>query len=116
MDALLLTLAVFVGGANPNVFPQGDGPKLREAVRRLGFARPTQKQQRPPLAAQTFRPPASRGRTIFISAVLGMVAGTGIGIAMDRNCNCDSPGMAGLVYGAPIGAAVGGTLGVLLTK
>ena len=51
-----------------------------------------------------------------IGAAIGMVggffAGGLIGAALDHNCRCDDPGLQGFLIGAPVGAVVGGILGV----
>jgi hypothetical protein len=44
----------------------------------------------------------------------GLFAGTYIGAALDQNCRCDDPGLAGAMYGAPIGAIAGAIFGVWL--
>ena len=59
---------------------------------------------------------ATRTTAVVIGTVLGLVAGGLVGAALDANCACDSPGFAGLVVGAPIGAAVGAVATFRLTR
>ena len=44
-------------------------------------------------------------------ALLGLLAGGWLGAAIEGNCGCDDPGLAGAMIGAPVGAVVGGILG-----
>ena len=36
--------------------------------------------------------------------------------ALEGHCTCDDPGLKGFMIGAPIGAATGVTLGIVLTR
>ena len=80
--------------------------------------RPTWRQ-RPP-----FMPPPSTPRyegnrtlrTVVLTTVAGMLTGALIGYAMDRDCDCDSPGMAGLMYGGMIGTGAGAAFGLLISR
>ncbi len=81
-------------------------------------SRPTWRQ-RPP-----FMPPPAmpryegnrRLRTVVASSFAGMLAGALIGWAIDRDCGCDSPGMAGLMYGGMAGTGAGAAVGVLISR
>jgi hypothetical protein len=59
----------------------------------------------------------SRTRQIWAGVALGLmglIGGTSIGQAMDRQCGCHDPGMQGGLIGGPVGAGVGATFGVWL--
>jgi hypothetical protein len=81
-------------------------------------SRPTWRQ-RPP-----FMPPPSTPRyegnrtvrTVVVTTVAGMLTGALIGYAMNRDCACDSPGMAGLMYGGMIGTGAGAAFGFLISR
>jgi hypothetical protein len=45
-----------------------------------------------------------------------MFAGAIVGGALDGNCRCDDPHMGGIVIGAPIGGAIGATVGFLMIR
>jgi hypothetical protein len=49
-----------------------------------------------------------------IGGLAGLLGGGMLGYALDRDCACDDPGLAGLVVGAQIGAAVGAVAGVAM--
>jgi hypothetical protein len=59
---------------------------------------------------------ATRATVIIVATVIGMVAGGLTGSALDGDCACDSPGMAGFVVGAPIGGLLGAVVAVHLTR
>jgi hypothetical protein len=46
----------------------------------------------------------------------GFYVGGKFGAAIEGNCGCDDPGLKGFLIGAPIGAAAGATLGIVLTR
>ena len=46
--------------------------------------------------------------------LLGFLGGGLLGSALEGNCACDDPGLAGFLVGAPIGAAVGAIAGVAM--
>jgi len=46
----------------------------------------------------------------------GLYVGGKFGAAIEGNCACDDPGLKGFMIGAPIGAAAGATLSVVLTR
>ena len=48
--------------------------------------------------------------------IVGFIAGGLIGAGVDRGCDCDSPSVRGFMIGAPIGAAAGATLGVVMIR
>ena len=66
------------------------------------------------------QPPRYEGnrrlRTVVASTVAGMLAGGFIGYLLDRECACESPGLAGLVYGVPIGAGAGAAVGIAISR
>jgi hypothetical protein len=80
--------------------------------------RPTWRQ-RPPFMPPS-QPPkyegARRLRTVVAATVAGLLAGGLIGYALDRDCGCESPGLAGLVYGVPLGAGAGAAVGILISR
>ena len=47
--------------------------------------------------------------------VLGAVLGASIGASLTHNCKCEDPNN-GILYGFPIGAAVGAVVGVLIAR
>src|SRR6185295_7690787 len=46
----------------------------------------------------------------------GFWFGGKVGATLEGNCSCDDPGLKGFMIGAPIGAATGVTLGIVLTR
>jgi hypothetical protein len=52
----------------------------------------------------------------ILGGIGGFFAGGYLGSVIEGNCACDWPGLQGFLIGAPIGAAAGATLGVILTR
>ena len=48
-----------------------------------------------------------------VGAVGGAFAGGYLGAALEPDCNCDDPGLQGVLIGFPVGGVVGGVLGGL---
>jgi hypothetical protein len=49
-----------------------------------------------------------------VGGLAGFLGGGLLGSALEGNCSCDDPGLAGFLVGAPIGAAVGAIAGVAM--
>lgn len=81
-------------------------------------SRPTWRQ-RPPFMPPS-QPPRYDGnrrlRTVVATTFAGMLAGGLIGYLLDRDCGCESPGLAGLIYGVPIGAGAGAAFGIAISR
>jgi hypothetical protein len=70
----------------------------------------------PPAVAQDAVQPRKRGvgRVILgaaTGAVAGFFAGAYLGAGLEPDCNCDDPGLRGVLIGAPLGAVAGGIVG-----
>jgi hypothetical protein len=76
-------------------------------------------RQRPPFMPPP-QPPRYEGnrrlRTVVATTFAGMLAGGLIGYLLDRDCGCESPGLAGLIYGVPIGAGAGAAFGIVISR
>lgn len=128
---LIATLAVVMalppGQADAQTY--ADGVKIRAAV---STARPPVPAIRTSLANLDYsavevlprkaasvrqgsgKPQRSLGRTVVggvLGAVGGFFVGGYLGAMIEGDCGCDDPGLTGFMYGAPIGAIVGGVLG-----
>jgi hypothetical protein len=58
-----------------------------------------------------------RGRKVaygILFGIAGFYAGGAVGAALEPNCHCDDPGLAGALIGMPIGAIAGAVFGVWL--
>jgi hypothetical protein len=70
----------------------------------------------PPPSQQGAPPERKRGvgRVILgaaTGAVAGFFAGAYLGAGLEPDCNCDDPGLRGVLIGAPLGAVAGGIVG-----
>ena len=59
---------------------------------------------------------ATRATAVIVGTIIGLVAGGLTGGALDADCTCDSPGMAGFLVGAPVGGVVGALVTFHLTR
>ena len=50
----------------------------------------------------------------ILLGIAGFFGGAYVGAALEPNCHCDDPGLAGALIGMPIGAIAGATFGVWL--
>ncbi len=63
----------------------------------------------------TFRPRHVKSQTLraaVAGAAVGLFAGAAMGYVVTNKSYCDTCGLAGLVYGAPIGGVLGGIIAV----
>lgn len=72
--------------------------------------------QTPPQRSQTTGGERRRGVGRIIlgaatGAVAGFFAGAYLGAYLEPDCNCDDPGLKGVLIGAPLGAVAGGIVG-----
>ena len=90
-------------------------PGIRASLARMDFtAAPmpaTQIRQVPAKPAKAKRSTARKVIGGTVGVVGGFFAGGFLGAAIAGECSCDDPGLMGFIYGAPIGAILGGILG-----
>lgn len=93
---------------------------IRQSVANYDFTRLTSSHsnQTPAFQPTSVRREKSIGRKVIgglLGATAGFFAGGYIGMKIEGNgCDCDDPGMQGVIIGAPIGAVVGAIVGTLL--
>ena len=126
MHTLCLGLAMMVAGAGGNIagIPHDRSnaapavmQTFREAVVNPQDTRIVMPTVRPEnaVARQTFKQPRFRpvhrqsrkAQAAVLGAALGLFGGVGIGYVLTNRPDCDTCGLPGIMFGAPIGAVVG---------
>jgi len=107
---VLFALASLVPGA-VNADPVAPAPGIRGSIGQVRFTEVTDPQslQSPQPAGANRR--AQKAKAAVGLGFFGMLTGSWLGAAMQGNCRCDDPGLAGAMIGAPLGAVVGAILG-----
>ena len=94
-------------GGQPKQLLPATGVSLHQIAR---FPRKQQKRRSSPYNL------AQRVTAAVVMGFAGFWVGGKFGATLEGNCSCDDPGLQGFVIGAPIGAAAGVTLGIVLTR
>lgn len=127
MNVLFLgvALAAAMSAEAPRAASTPAAPPAIQVFAQASFTPPQVAETRPTWRARPpFMPPPQppryegnrRLRTVVASTVAGLLAGGLIGYLVDRDCACDSPGLAGVMYGGLIGAGAGASVAILISR